>query len=79
MKKYYGSECNESEVDLCTMEKVGRKFLGNVKVISGVFLHNVVIVDVDKKQRKKTEWKPEGNKRNASKLIDETCRHNVYC
>ena len=29
--------------------------------------HNQVIVDKDKKQKKKTEWKPEDKKQNAAK------------
>ena len=56
------------------MKKVDCKYVKNVKVISGEFQHNLVIVDVDKKQNKKTEWKPEGKKQNAAKLRDEPYR-----
>ena len=31
----YGSGCNKSEIDFCIMGKVDRKFLKNVKVITG--------------------------------------------
>ena len=52
------------------MGKEDRKFFKDVKVITGEWLHSLVIADVDKKQNKKTEWKPEGQKRNVAKLID---------
>ena len=51
------------------------KCLKNVKVITGEVEHNLVVVDVDKK----TEWKPEGKKRNVAKLRDEACRQNFEC
>ena len=38
-----------------------------------------MVVDVDKKQKKKTEWKPEGKKRNVTKLGDETYRQLFEC
>ena len=47
----YGSGCNESKIDLCMMGKVDRKFLKNLKVISGELLHNLVVADIDKKQK----------------------------
>ena len=37
-------------------EKYITRFLGDVNVITGELQHNLVVVDVDKKQ-KKTEWK----------------------
>ena len=49
----YGSGCDQSEIDLCIMGKVDRKFLKNVKVITGELKHNLVIVDIDMKQTKK--------------------------
>ena len=56
-----GSGCNKSEIDLCVMGKVDRKFIEDVKVITGRLQHNLVVVDVDKKRRKKM-WKPKGQK-----------------
>ena len=53
------------------MGNVDRKFLKNVKVITGEWQHRLVIVDIDKKQKKKTEWKLESKKRNVAKLRDE--------
>ena len=51
------------------MGKVDRKFFLNVKVITGELQHNQVAVDVDKKQtKKKTQRKPEGQKRNVKKF-----------
>ena len=47
----YGSGCNESEIDFCTMEIVDSKSLKNVKVITGELQHSQVVVDVDKKQQ----------------------------
>ena len=50
-------------------------FVKNVGVITGELQHNLVIVDIDKKhQKKKTEWRPEGQIRNVSILRDEPCR-----
>ena len=70
-KTMYGSGCNESEIDFFVIGKVDHKCLKNIKVISLQLQHNLVVVDVDKKQKKKTEWKPEGKKRNVAKLRDE--------
>ena len=55
-KMTHGTGCNKSESNFCIMRKVDRKFLKDVKVITGELLHNLVIVDIDKKQKKKTEW-----------------------
>ena len=49
----YGSGCNESDINFCIIGKVDRKFLKNVKVITGELQHNLVVVDVDKKQKRK--------------------------
>ena len=38
----------------------------NVKVITGELQHNLVIVDINKKQKNKTEWKPEYQKQNVA-------------
>ena len=46
----YGTGCNESKIDFCIIGKVHRMFLKNVKVTSGELQHNLVVVDVDKKQ-----------------------------
>ena len=46
----------------------------DVKLITWELQHNLVVVDVDTQQRKKTEWKSEGRKRNVAKLRDEPCR-----
>ena len=56
------------------MGKVDCKFLKNANVITGELQHNLVIVDVDKSQKKKAEWKPEGKKQNVRKLRDEPYR-----
>ena len=56
----YVSGCIKSEIDFCIMGKVDRKFMKNVKVITGELQHNLVVVDIDKKQRKKSRveaWK----------------------
>ena len=46
----YGSGCNKSNIDFCMMGKVDLKFFIYVKVITGELQHNLVIVDIDKKQ-----------------------------
>ena len=51
----------------------------NVNVTTGELQHNVVVVDVDKKQHTKTEWKPEGKKQNVSNLIHESHRQQYEC
>ena len=38
-----------------------------------------MVVDVDKKQKKKIEWKPEGQNRNVAKVRDEPCRQLFEC
>ena len=48
-------------------------------MILGEFQHNIVVVDVDMKQKKRTEWKPEGNKRTVAKLRHESCRQLFEC
>ena len=48
----YGSLCNRSEIDFCIMGKVDHKFLKNVKVITEELQNNLVIADLDKKQKK---------------------------
>ena len=48
----YGSGYNESVIDFCIIGKVDHMFLKNVKVITGELQHDLVIVDVDKKQKK---------------------------
>ena len=50
----YCSGCNKSKIDFCIMGKVDQNFLENVKVITGRLQHNLVIVDIDKKQKTKT-------------------------
>ena len=50
----YGSRCDESEIDFCIMGKVDRKFFLDVKVMTRELQRNLVVVDVDKKQNKKT-------------------------
>ena len=45
--------------------------LKNVYVITRELHHNLLVADVDRKQTKKTEWNPEGRKRNVAKLRDE--------
>ena len=49
----YGSECSESEIDICIMAKVDRIFF-YVKVITGELQNNLVIVDVDMKKKEKS-------------------------
>ena len=51
-RKINGSGCNKSEIDLCMIGKVDRKFFLNVNVITGELQHNLEIVDIDKKQTK---------------------------
>ena len=46
-------DCNISEIDYCIMGKVDHKFLKNVKVITGELQHNLVVVDIDTKQKRK--------------------------
>ena len=46
-------------------------------MITGELLHNLVVVDVEKKQKKKTEWKPEGQKHNEANLRDEPYRQLI--
>ena len=75
----YGSGCNESEIDICIIGKVDRWFLKNVKVISRELQHSLMVADVDKKQIKETDWKPEDEKRNVTKLRDELCRQLFKC
>ena len=48
-------------------------------MITGELQHNLVVVDVDKKQKKETEWKSEGKKRNVAKIRDETYRQHLEC
>ena len=48
----YGSGCNKSEIDFCIMGKVYRKLFKNVHVITGELQHNLVTVDIDKKQKR---------------------------
>ena len=40
-------------------------------MITGELQHNLVVVDVDKKQENKTKWRSEGKKHNVSKLRDD--------
>ena len=77
--KTYGSGYNKSKIDFFIMGKVDCKFLKNVRVITGELQHNLVAVDVDKKQKKKTEWKLDGQKRNVAELRDEPCRQFFKC
>ena len=70
----YGSGCNKGEIYFSIMGKVDRKFFNNVKVITGELQHNLVMVDIDKKPRKKTEWKPGSQRENVGKLRDEPHR-----
>ena len=48
-------------------------------MITGELQHNLVIVDIDKKQRNKTEWKHEGQRRNEARFRDEPCRQIFEC
>ena len=73
-KTTYGTGCNKRRLIFDIMGKEYRMFLKNVKVITGELQHNVVIVDIDKKQKQKTEWKSGSKKRNVAKLRDELCR-----
>ena len=41
--------------------------------------HDLVIVDVDKKPKKKTEWKSGSQKQNVAKLRDEPYRQLFEC
>ena len=50
-----------------------------MSVITGELQHNLVVVDVEKKRRKKTEWKHEGQKQNVAKLRDEYYRQSYEC
>ena len=43
----------QKEIDFDIMGKEYRMFFKNVKVITGELQHNVVIVDIDKKQETK--------------------------
>ena len=52
------------------MGKVDRKFLKKVKVITVELQNKQVVVDIDKK----TEWKPESQKRNVAKLRNKHYR-----
>ena len=48
-------------------------------VITGELQHNQIIVDIDKKQKQKTEWKSERLNQNVAKLEDEPYRQLVEC
>ena len=61
------------------MGKVDKQFLKDVNVITGELQHNLVIVDIDKKQKKKPEWKPGSKKCNVAKLRDEPYRQLFEC
>ena len=67
----YSSGYNKSEIDFCMMGKADCKFLKNVKVITGEFQHNLVVVSYRQAIKKETEWKPEGQKQNVAKLRDK--------
>ena len=55
-------------------------FCKNVNVITGELQHNIVmVVDVDRKQKWKTEWKLECQKRNAARLGGEPYRQLSKC
>ena len=61
------------------MGKVDRKLFKNVKVIKWKLQHNLVVVDVDKKKKQKTEWKPGHQKLNVIKLRHEPYRQLFVC
>ena len=66
-------------IDFCVVGKVGHHFLKDVKVIRGELLHNLVIVDVDRKEIRKTWWEVEDSKGNVAKLIEEPYRQFLEC
>ena len=45
-----------------------------VNVITGELQHNLVIVDIDKKQKKNTELKPGSQQRNVAKITRKPYR-----
>ena len=55
------------------------QLLKNFNVITGELQHNLMIVDIDKKQEKKADWKPGSQKRNVAKLRDEPYRQLIEC
>ena len=75
----YGSGCNKSLRDFCIMGEVDRNSLRNVEVITGKLQHNLVIVDMDKKSKMETDWKPGSQKRNIAKSRDEAYRQLFEC
>ena len=48
--------------DFCIFGKVDRKFLKNFNLIAWDLRYDLVVVNVDNKQKKETEWKPEGKR-----------------
>ena len=61
------------------MDKIDRKLLKNGEEITSELQHNLVVVDVDNKRKKKTELKQESQKLNVANLRDETCGQLVEC
>ena len=47
----YRSGCSKGKIDFRMIGKVDRTFLKNVKVITGELQHNLVMADIDKKQK----------------------------
>ena len=64
----HGSGCQKSENDFCIMGKVDRKFYENVKVITGVLKINLLMVDIDKKQREENRVEDWKSKTKCSKI-----------
>ena len=50
------------------MGKEDHKFMETVKLITWELQHDLIIVDMDKKQKRKTEWKPGSQKTKCSEV-----------
>ena len=62
---------NEREIDFLMKTKVHRRFIQNVKAITGEFQHALVITDIDKRKIRKVVRKTCAQRRMISLLNDQ--------
>ena len=73
-KVTYRSGGNETEIDFIVIGKHNRKYIRDVKMISGELQHGLVVADIEKRRLKKRISKPKITRRRVWKLKEKEIR-----
>ena len=65
---------NETEIDFVLIKKEHRRFIRNMKAITDVFQHALVIADIDKRKIRKVVRKTCAERRKITSLKDVKIR-----